>query len=31
VALIEPLLAPLLDERARREQQAHVAAVQAAL
>lgn len=31
LALIEPLLAPLLDERARREQQAHVAAVQAAL
>ena len=31
VALIEPLLAPLLDERARREQQAHVAAMQAAL
>jgi len=31
VALIEPLLVPLLDERARREQQAHVAAVQAAL
>jgi HlyD family secretion protein len=31
VALIEPLLAPLLDERAQREQQAHVAAVQAAL
>ena len=31
LALIEPLLAPLLDERTRREQQAHVAAVQAAL
>jgi HlyD family secretion protein len=31
LALIEPLLVPLLDERARREQQAHVAAVQAAL
>lgn len=30
LALIEPLLTPLLDERARREQQAHVAAVQAA-
>ena len=31
LALIEPMLTPLLDERARREQQAHVAAVQAAL
>lgn len=31
LALIEPLLTPLLDERARREQQAHVAAVQAGL
>jgi HlyD family secretion protein len=31
VAWIEPQLSPLLDERTRREQQAHVAAVQAAL
>lgn len=31
VALIEPLMTPLLDERTRREQQARVAAMQAAL